>query len=727
MPDRASAAELLAPGGSVARLLPHYEVRLEQQQMAELVERALGENKLAVIEAGTGTGKSFGYLFALVLHALRTGTPAVVSSSTHVLQDQLIQKDIPFVQQVLEEHGIEFRAAEVKGMGAYLCRLALAETPASVFPDFADAVGKLERWAEQSREGTRSEAPAVVPEVWEQVRAERDTCTRDKCRFYDSCFFFNARRRAAQAHLLVANHSLVFADLAVKEEGGRVLPHYTALVLDEAHNVEDAATRFLGLEISLRGLKMLLHRLYDPRGRGSLSGLEQALPDFRSLPAGERRALGDFLQRRVYPEVANAEGALENAFREIERAYHELARDPEHAREIPKPLRLTPRIYEHSALVEAQAATHHMAVTLGLVANRVEQFLRRAEPAEDLLTGRDFVTARSACRSLRERALDIKDFFEPISGVAEVVKWIQPETTKKGGFRLKLASAPLDVAPHLEQRLFKKLDACLLTSATLAAGRQFDYIRGRLGLAAELAPRTETQLLDSPFDYRRNVLAGIPDDLPEPTDRGQDFLQEAARFIWRALKVSRGRSLVLFHAWFTLRATHRLIAPHAEKLGFRVLCQGELPKNRLIEIFRRDLNSVLLATTSYREGIDVPGEALSNLILHRLPFPVPDEPVPEARMERIEQDGGSSFQQYELPAAVIAFKQAFGRLIRRRTDYGIFLCLDKRLLTRRYGGQFLQALPGCEIVRGPRKKILAHAAQFLRRQDGEGLPLSSAR
>ena len=726
MPDPSSAAELLAPGGSVARLLAHYEARLEQQQMAELVDRALGENKLAVIEAGPGTGKSFGYLFALLLHALRTGTAAVVSSSTHVLQDQLIQKDIPFMQRVLEEQGIEFRAAEVKGMGAYLCRLALAETSGALIVDFPDAVGKLERWAEQAREGTRSEAPAVPPEVWEQVRAERDTCTRDRCRFYDSCFFFNARRRAAQAQLLVANHSLVFADLAIKEEGGRVLPHYTVLVLDEAHNVEDAATRFLGLEISLPGLKMLLHRLYDGRGRGALPGLEQAVPDFRRLPAGERRALPDFLQRQVYPEVGNAEAALENAFRAIERAYHELARNPEHAREILKPLRLTPGIYEHGALVNAQAAAHHMAATLELVANRVGQFLRRVEPAEDLLNSRDFVTARSACRSLRERALDIKNFFEPTSGVAEFVKWIQPDTTKKGAFRLKLASAPLDLAPHLEQRLFKKLDACLLTSATLAAGRQFEYIRGRLGLAGELAPRTETLLLDSPFDYQRNVLVGIPDDLPEPTDRGQDFLQEAARFIWRALKVSRGRSLVLFHAWFTLRATHRMIAPHAEKLGFRVLCQGELSRNRLIEIFRRDLNSVLLATTSYREGIDVPGEALSNLILHRLPFPVPDEPVTEARMERIEEDGRSSFREYELPAAVIAFKQAFGRLIRRRTDYGIFLCLDKRLLTRRYGGQFLQALPRCEIVGGPKEKVLGRAAEFLRLRDQSGSARSSA-
>lgn len=717
MPDHPSAVELLAPGGAVARLLPEYEPRPQQSKMAEVVERALRENKLAVIEAGTGIGKSLGYLFAVVLHALQTETPAVVSSSTHVLQDQLIQKDIPFVQRVLGEYGIEFQAAEVKGMGAYLCRLALAEASGTLIVDFPDALRKLESWAEQAREGTRSEAPAVPAEAWEEVRADRDTCTRDKCRFYDTCFFFEARRRIAQSELLVANHSLVFADLAVKEEGGRVLPSYSVLVLDEAQNVEDAATNFLGSLLSPRGLKMLLHRLHEPRGRGALPALEQVLPGFKSLPAAERRVLPGFLQRQVYPELANAEAALESGFQGIERAYHALAPKTEEGRDALKPLRLTPQVYEHGAMVHAQAAAHHMSATLELAANRVAQFLRRVESAEDLLNSRDFVTARSACRSLRERAQDIKDFFDPTTGVAEVVKWIQPEVTKRGGCQLKLAMAPLDVAPHLEQRLFKKLQACILTSATLASGRKFDYIRGRLGLAGEVAPRTETMLLDSPFDFRRNVLIGIPDDLPDPTDRNQDFLQEAARFIWRALKVSRGRSLVLFHSWFTLRATHKLIAPHAEKLGFRLLCQGELPKNRLIEIFRKDVHSVLLATASYREGIDVPGEALSNLILHRLPFPVPDEPVPEARMERIEQSGRSSFREYELPAAVIAFKQAFGRLIRRRSDYGIFLCLDRRLLTRRYGGQFLQALPKCEVVRGPKEKVLARAAEFLRRQD----------
>ncbi len=728
LPNLPSVEQLLKPGGAVARLLPGFEPRPQQREMAEAVKRALRSRKLAVIEAGTGTGKSFGYLFAVVLHALETGTPAVVSSSTHVLQDQLIAKDIPFVQRVLAEFDLEFEAVEVKGMGAYLCRLALAENTRGLLTEFPESLAKLDEWAATAVEGTRSEAPAVPAELWENVRADRDTCTRDKCGFYDTCFFFNARRRIARSQLLVANHSLLFADLAVKEEGGRVLPNYSVLVLDEAQNVEDAATGFLGSSIGPRGLKMLLHRLYGLKGQGVLSQIERMLPDMKNVPARERSVLPDYLRNQVYPEIENAEELLSGTFQTIEQAWRALAPEAGRAtfgdgRPSWKPLRITRQVREHPALVDSQAAAHHLAALLELVANRASQVLRRLEPAEDLFSNRDFVTLGSTCKALRERAQDIKDFFDPISGVTDTVKWLQPNPSRKGGgSQMTLETAPLDVAPLLEQRLFKKLDTCVLTSATLAVGaqaadngREFDYIRAKLGLAGDVAPRAETLRLDSPFDYRRNVLIGVPDDLPDPS--AADFVREAARFLWRAFKVSRGRSLVLFHSWYTLRSTYDLLAPHAEKLGFRLLCQGEpgLSKNQLIEVFRRDIHSVLLATTSYREGIDVPGEALSNLILHRLPFPVPDEPVPQARMERIVENGGNSFEDYELPEAVIACKQAFGRLIRSHSDFGIFLCLDRRLVTRRYGARFLGALPPCEIVRGKKEKVLARAAAFLNR------------
>jgi len=516
------ASEILAPGGPVERLLEGYESRPQQMEMAAAVERALAGKGILVVEAGTGTGKSLAYLIPLSLHALNTKQPVVISSSTHVLQDQLITKDIPLVQGVLDTLGLKLRATEVKGMGAYACQRDLDDAAGGLLlveSEVRDAVKRLHAWMQKSieegGEGSRSEAPRVPEDLWSQVHADRDTCTREECRFYETCFFFQARRRVQDADLLVANHSLVFADLAVKEEGGGVLPKYYVLALDEAHKVEDAATNFLGGEVSPRSLRFALNRVHGARG-GALSRIIHHLHEIK-MPQRERESLISFLESQVGEEVTRLLEALKESFDNIEKAYREIVDPGGGTRSaVWKALRLVPRVYQHGAFVLAQTAGHYLTSRMELLAGRIRPALFRLDALEDLFLTREIQMLRSTQERMLVTAAQVRAFFDPLSGAGEMVKWLQPHASRRHGLEIHLAAAPLEIAPHLEQRLFKRLDSAILTSATLAVGQSFDYLNNRLGLAGEMASRRATQLLGSPFDFEGRVLAGFPLDLPHP-------------------------------------------------------------------------------------------------------------------------------------------------------------------------------------------------------------------
>ncbi|MFO0889307.1 MAG: helicase C-terminal domain-containing protein [Isosphaeraceae bacterium] len=649
---RLDPASTLGPGGAVARRMPGYESRPQQLAMAEAVACAIERPGHLIVEAGTGVGKSFAYLVPAILAAVELNKKVVVSTHTIALQEQLLRKDIPFLRSVMPH---EFSAVLVKGRSNYISLRRLEVAVARQVSTFQrqeefDELAEIKLWAGRTTDGSRSDLDfRPLSSVWDAVQSEDGNCLSRNCPRHNECFYFKARRRARTANILIVNHALFMSDLALRAGGGfGLLPEYEVAIFDEAHTLESVAGEHMGLQVSNVGVDITLARLYNERtGKGLLAYHQLQEPCDLVLAA---RAVAD----EFFEEVA---GWYEKQGAGFNGRVRRIVPWPDHLGH----------------------ALRRLALAIGEGAATVER-------PEDRI---ELVSAQTRCLGLADQiALWTRQTGE------EHVYWIELE--ERARKRIRLASAPLDVGPTLRKLLFEQVPTCILTSATLCVGTppKFDFLKARLGLTA-----AETHALGSPFDYPNQVTIHLPRNLPDPSEQAQDFERAAIKAIAHYLERTQGKAFVLFTSYRMLDAAARALTPWLAERNIALFAQSDgMPRSKMVDAFKADINSVIFGADSFWQGVDVPGEALSNVIIVRLPFSVPSHPLLEARLEDIRRRGRNPFVEYQIPEAVIKLKQGFGRLIRARTDRGIVVILDPRVLTKPYGRTFLSSLPECPRV-----------------------------
>jgi ATP-dependent DNA helicase DinG len=703
------------PDGLLAANLAGYEHRSEQTRMALTIAEAFNGDRVAVIEAGTGTGKSLAYLLPAALWAKSNRERVVISTNTINLQEQLTGKDIPFLQKYGK---VPFKAALIKGRGNYLClrKLAARREEPGLFHDEKSELQAIAAWSETTASGCRDDL-GFIPrdEVWEELCSEGDQCGRTKCKNYSRCHFYSSRRNAAAADILVVNHALLMADLSLRDLAGAtsaaILPPFQRLIIDEAHHLEDVATGNLSSQITRSGMLKLLGKLQHPRRpeRGLLPKLSAAvngaIPDGFDTLYRQISAILDEELLAPLPQLADTIG------REMDGIGYALTGHlrPAESGKGEQKLRLTPAVYGSDFWEESLERIKRLSGQLLEFNEALAKVLKAVtglpeKPLENLASV--ITDLRGVKGRIDATHLALLHF---VGREETVCRWFE---MKKGGKGLivRLCSSPLDVASTLKRVLFDQLRTVIMTSATLAVGERFDYLEQRTGVSLLPAVRLTELLLSSPFDYNRQAFVGVPADMPEPTDRR--FEAAAADFILQTQKISQGRAFVLFTSYDLLKRVHARLAPQLEAMGLVPLRQGEANRQLLLARFKEIAGAVLFGTDSFWEGVDVQGEALALVIITRLPFRVPTEPILEARSEHISATGGDPFMGYTVPQAVIKFKQGFGRLIRSRNDHGAVLILDSRVLSKNYGRIFLQSLPEVEVAATGSEELLAELRRF---------------
>ena len=638
---------LFAKNGIISRVLSNFEERPEQIEMACSVQQAFHKFRHLAIEAGTGVGKSFAYLVPAIQYVASNKSKILISTYTITLQEQLVSKDIPFLSNCMKE---KFLVILAKGRNNYLCkrRLKFAIKQRKFFDDLADELESIRDWAMHTKDGSLSDLGFwPSSQAWDQVKSEHGNCPGRKCMHFSDCFYRCARRKIDKADIIITNHALLFSDLILKEQDISLLPEYKLVIMDEAHNIEHVAEEHLGINISNGRFKFLLDRLYNPRTHKG------------------------FL---IYTNAHNAIDMVIEIRKETKKFFQNIKLWYEQTKD-----QTNGRCYKNFLEDNVSGYLNNLRKELSKIAKQTENIDEKFE----------IMRFGDLCGALVQ---DINHF--TTQSYPDHIYWIEISNKRKSAISLR--SAPINVGPDVKKYLFDKHDSVILTSATLSAGAigdksGFDFFASRIGL-----DDFDSVKLGSPFDYKKQVTIYIESELPDPNQT--EFAEQATEMIKKYIAQTQGRAFVLFTSYSMLDEIADKISGWLNESKIKLFRQGaDMDRSSLLKHFRAEGKNVLFGTDSFWQGVDVPGQTLSNVIIVRLPFAVPDQPLLAGRLEQIQEKGGNPFFDYQLPSAIIKFKQGFGRLIRSKTDTGIVVILDSRILNKAYGRKFLEAIPKCKI------------------------------
>lgn len=681
---------LLEPNGPLSKIDENYEYRESQANLLRDITSSLNHDCILAAEAGTGVGKSFAYLLPALKWAEVNEDRIVISTGTINLQQQLIEKDIPLAKKIL---GSDVKAVLVKGRGNYLChkRFITAIEEDSLFRDDDHQLNLIRDWMKTTKTGSLSDLSFMpAREIWNSICSEAETCTGIKCSYFNKCFSMKSRKEASTAGIIVVNHHLLFADLSMRLEGAgfegsAVLPPFYKIIFDEAHNIEDSATSFFSERYNKYTLIKYLNRLLGKKmGKryGSLVKLDRYID--------ENAKISDMVP--MIDEIKDKAEILDQLCLDF------TGGSSLHIEGAPKDS-LTFGILNPS--LKLQQSILNLTKELGSALKTVDEEFHDYDGYIE-------------CVRLKSRFEQIAGFFEKFRSYQEYpddIFWVDKSKTPSGDVFIKYSITPLDISKLMNEAVFEPYSSVICTSATLTVNNSFNFWKRRVGIQYVDPKRIIEKIYDSPFDYQNRVFLGVPTDIPLPNEDG--YLEYSKKYIKDILTISGGSGLILFTSYMMLKEVYDSIKPHLDNAGISCYRQGEDDRSRLLNNFKSDISSVLFATESFWEGVDSPGDTLKVVVISKLPFRVPTDPIIKARMERCSERGGNPFMEISIPDAVTRLKQGFGRLMRRKSDWGLVFLLDSRSIKKRYGSIFLNSLPQCQFIADNGAAILKSSEKFL--------------